>query len=154
MEESTHDSGKTAPVEYQLPPNEDRYASVLKTEFKDQFEEVIYVNDPINIEKRPENNQELPQERFIITASNMASISSMSDKFNIWDIDFNDKKLLNKVVGKILMRNINQKNDWGPCRKFMEYDNRNFQITYYPETIYNYDDIRKELRKRKEILQK
>ncbi|MDD4381840.1 MAG: hypothetical protein PHE21_00640 [Candidatus Dojkabacteria bacterium] len=154
MEENTPDPGKTTPVEYQLPPNEDRYASVLKTEFKEQFEEINYFNDPINIEKKLENTDTLPQERFIITASNIASISSIDNKFNIWDVDFNDKKLLNRVVGKILTRNINQKNDWGPCRKFLEYDNRNFQITYYPETIYNYDDIRKELTKRKEILQK
>lgn len=150
--------GKTIlenPTEF-LVKNEERYPQLIAKEFESQFETHHFGNRDVSIERKQEGLVNTLNERFITTPTNMASISTVNERFNVWDLDVYDEELVNKILGKIIASKVRREssNDWGAQETLLEYNGKSIQVKYYPDSLENYGKIKDELNRRKKRLQK
>jgi len=134
--------------------NPDEFLSVSNTEqlmeeFGDMFEQTMLYRVPIYLEKN-QYGENIPEGRFLATHSSLATLRGDG----VWDMDKNDQEFLEDVHKALVVVKISAENGGSTFDKDIVVHGKNINITYEPYTADTSEYVIRELRERKELLQK
>lgn len=134
--------------------NPDEFLSVSNTEqlmeeFGDMFEQTMLYRVPIYLEKS-QYGENAPEGRFLATHTSLVTLTGE----DIWDMDKNNQEFLEGVHKALTLTKIAVEGEGTQFDKDIVVNGKNINITYEPYTADTSEYVIRELRERKELLQK
>lgn len=128
----------------------------LLEEYPNQFVKTELEGNPvITFELSGKNRENNERERVFCTKTHIGLIES-DEKYNIWDLDMTDQKILSSIFQKMngLAIRYEKENKKATEEIIIPDYNRLVKVTYLPKTVESSEYIKNMLNRRREFLQK
>ena len=134
--------------------NPEKFLSISSTdqlieEFGDMFEETKLYRVPIYLEKKQYGDNP-PEERFLATHTSLVTLRGDS----IWNMDKDDQEFLEGVHKALTLMKVAVEGEGTEFDKDIVVNGKTINVTYEPYTVDTSEYVIRELRERKELLQK